>query len=158
MQKENQHFANASMAIRKPVAEVFEAFIDPTITIQFWFTKSTGRLEENATVEWAWEMYGVSAPVKVKSIIPNESLIIDWGEGKQVSTVEWTFKAVNENLTYVSITNNGFQFETNDELIHQVRDSTGGFTMVLAGLKAYLEHGINLNLVGDKWPEEMRGS
>ncbi len=30
----------AEMLIRKPVTEVFEAFIDPTITTNFWFTKS----------------------------------------------------------------------------------------------------------------------
>ena len=33
------------MLIRKPVKEVFEAFIDPSITTKFWFTKSSGRLE-----------------------------------------------------------------------------------------------------------------
>ena len=37
--------ANAAMLIRKPVAEVFEAFVDRDITRRFWFTKSTGRLE-----------------------------------------------------------------------------------------------------------------
>lgn len=30
-------------------------------------------------------------------------------------------------------------------------DTTGGFTTVLDGLKAYLEHGIKLNLVEDKF-------
>ena len=33
------------MLIRKPVAEVFEAFVDPDITAKFWFTKGSGRLE-----------------------------------------------------------------------------------------------------------------
>jgi uncharacterized protein YndB with AHSA1/START domain len=28
------------MLIRKPVAEVFEAFVNPDITTQIWFTKS----------------------------------------------------------------------------------------------------------------------
>ena len=37
--------AKAEMLIRKPVAKVFEAFVDPEITRRFWFTKSTGRLE-----------------------------------------------------------------------------------------------------------------
>ena len=32
--------AKAEMLIRKPVAEVFEAFINPEITTKFWFTKS----------------------------------------------------------------------------------------------------------------------
>ncbi len=34
----------------------------------------------------------------------------------------------------------------------QAIDSTGGFALVLAGLKALLEHDIVLNLVGDRFP------
>lgn len=34
--------AKAEMLIRKPVAEVFEAFVNPEITTKFWFTKSSG--------------------------------------------------------------------------------------------------------------------
>jgi hypothetical protein len=37
--------AKTGMLIRKPVADVFEAFINPDITTKFWFTKSSGRLE-----------------------------------------------------------------------------------------------------------------
>ena len=40
-----------------------------------------------------------------------------------------------------------------DELVKQVTDSTQGFSLVLAGLKAFLEHGIRLNLVADRFPE-----
>jgi hypothetical protein len=36
-----------------------------------------------------------------------------------------------------------------------VLDATGGFTLLLAGLKAYLEHRIQLNLVADKFPKEL---
>ena len=32
-------------------------------------------------------------------------------------------------------------------------DSMGGFSLVLAALKAWLEHGIALNLVADRNPE-----
>jgi hypothetical protein len=34
-----------------------------------------------------------------------------------------------------------------------VRNSTEGFTLVLAGAKAYLEHHIQLNLVLDRFPK-----
>jgi uncharacterized protein YndB with AHSA1/START domain len=44
------------MLIRKPVAEVFEAFVNPDITMKFWFTKSSGRLEAGKQVQWEWEM------------------------------------------------------------------------------------------------------
>ena len=60
--------SNTGMLIRKPVAEVFEAFIDPAITSKFWFTKGSGRLEPGKQVQWDWEMYDVSAQVEVKAV------------------------------------------------------------------------------------------
>lgn len=53
--------------------------------------------------------------------------------------------------TYVVIKNYGFA-QTGDDLMREVIDSTGGFTTVLDGAKAFLEHGIKLNLIADKFP------
>jgi uncharacterized protein YndB with AHSA1/START domain len=47
--------AEASMLIRRPVVELFEAFTNPEITTRFWFTKSRGRLEVGKTVTWEWK-------------------------------------------------------------------------------------------------------
>ena len=44
-------YVEAQMLIRKPIEDVFEAFITPEITTNFWFTKSTGKLEEGKTEE-----------------------------------------------------------------------------------------------------------
>ena len=41
--------AKAEMLIRRPVTEVFEAFVNPAITSRFWFTKGSGRLEPGRT-------------------------------------------------------------------------------------------------------------
>jgi hypothetical protein len=38
----------------------------------------------------------------------------------------------------------------------QAVDSTGGFTIVLAGLKALPEHNIILNLIADRFPAGIR--
>jgi hypothetical protein len=35
------------------------------------------------------------------------------------------------------------------------RASTGGFTWTLAGMKAWLENGLELNLVPDRFPKEI---
>jgi hypothetical protein len=40
-----------------------------------------------------------------------------------------------------------------DALVKQVTDLTQGFSLVLAGLKALLEHDIRLNLVADRFPK-----
>ena len=50
------------MLIRKPVADVFEAIVNPEITTQFWFTSSSGRLAVGQPIRWDWEMYNVSDP------------------------------------------------------------------------------------------------
>jgi hypothetical protein len=63
--------AKAAMLVRRPVAEVFEAFVDPGKTSRFWFTWGSGRLEPGARVGWEWEMYGVSVDVAVKAVEPN---------------------------------------------------------------------------------------
>jgi uncharacterized protein YndB with AHSA1/START domain len=154
MAQEIKLFAEAGMLIRKPVKQVFEAFIDPEITNNFWFSRSTGRLDENDKVLWTWDMYNHTVPVFIESIIPNEKIIIQWGNYEEKTTVEWTFIHLDESRTFVSIINSGFK-GTPDELIAQIRDSTGGFTLVLAGLKAYLEHNIQLNLIADRFPKEL---
>ncbi len=146
--------ASASMMIRKPIDKVFEAFIDPEITTKFWFTQSSGRLEQGASVNWIWEMYNLTVPVVVKSIVPNESIVIEWGDGENLSQAEWLFRSLTEEKTFVEISNFNF-LGTESEVVSKVIDSTGGFTMVLAGLKSWLEHGIELNLIGDKFPPEL---
>jgi len=140
------------MLIRKPAAEVFEAFVDPDVTTQFWFTKSSGRLEEGQQVQWAWEMYGISIPVIAKTIEPSRRIVIEWPGYSALTTVEWTFESHTDDATFVRITESGFTGD-GDELVKQVASSTQGFSLVLAGAKAWLEHGIRLNLVADRYPK-----
>jgi len=144
--------AKAAMLIRKPVAEVFEAFIDPAVTSRFWFTKSTGRLGPGKHVTWTWEMYDVSSEVEVKEIEINKRILIDWGNYGSKTTVEWIFTPYGNDATYVTITNSGFQGD-GDKVVRDALDSTGGFTWVLAGLKALLEHDIELNATADAFPK-----
>jgi uncharacterized protein YndB with AHSA1/START domain len=144
--------AKAEMLIRKPVAEVFNAFVDPDITTKFWFTKSSGRLEPGKTVQWTWEMYGVSSEATVKAFEPQKRIILEWSGNSSSTTVEWTFTPRESRSTFVSITHSGFAGSA-DDMVKAVVDSTEGFTLVLSGLKALLEHGIRLNLVPDRHPD-----
>ena len=68
--------------------------------------------------------------------------------------MEFHFTEVTENASYVIIKNYGFA-QTGNDLIEAIKNSTGGFTTVLDGAKAYLEHGLKLNLIGDKFPKEI---
>ena len=108
-------------------------------------------LEAGARVRWTWEMYGVSAEVKALKVIPGKLISTQWGD--PATTVDYVFTDMGRGNTYVVIRNYGFK-QTGDELIRVLRDNTAGFTSVLDGLKAWLEHGIRLNLVADKFPDK----
>ncbi len=144
--------AKTEMLIRRPVAEVFDAFVNPEITTKFWFTKSSGRLEPGKQIRWTWDMYDSSTDVNVKVIEPNKRILVEWMAYGGPTTVEWIFTARPDNTTFVSITNSGFQ-GMQEEIAQQAIGSTEGFTFVLAGLKALLEHNINLNLIADRFPD-----
>ena len=50
---EESPIVRVQMRIRRPVREVFAAFVDPAITTRFWFTKSSGPLVQGAEVTWS---------------------------------------------------------------------------------------------------------
>jgi uncharacterized protein YndB with AHSA1/START domain len=153
LQLTQEPVVKAEMLIRKPVEEVFEAFINPKVTSKFWFTKGSGRLEAGKQVTWEWGMYNISAQVKVREVEENKRIIIEWSGTPTL--VEWVFTPYGDDATFVSITESGFGGD-GDAMVHSALDSTGGFTWVLAGLKAWLEHGIMLNLVADRYPKGLR--
>lgn len=146
--------AFAEMLIRRPPAEVFEAFVDPEITSKFWFTHGSGRLDDNSTVTWEWRMYGVSTPVKVREIVKDERIMVEWNEPPSI--IAWTFTPMPDGATFVSIRNSGLSGEP-DQQVDEAIGSTEGFTLVLAGAKAWLEQGLTLGLIGDRHPKGVAG-
>ncbi len=151
MEVKNQPIAKAELLIRRPVTEVFEAFAAPDVIAKFWFERSTGRLECGKTVRWHWESCNLIVLVRVRAIEKDRRILIEWGQdGEDTTTVEWVFTPRSEDTTYVSVANKGF-VGSGDEIVHQALDATGGFGLVLAAAKAYLEHGISLNIVADRF-------
>ncbi len=146
--------ASAQILIRKPVAEVFEALVDPAITSRFWFSKGNGRVEKGERIRWDWEMYGAHTYVDVKEVDTNKRILIEWNGPENPSTVEWTFEDKGDGTTFVVVKNWNFNGDA-DELVAQAIDSTGGFTFLLAGLKVFLEHAIEPNFVLDHAPDAL---
>ena len=151
---ESGYTARAAMLVRKPVAEVYEAFVDPVITSRFWFTDGSARLDEvlpfgqEGTVTWTWTMHGATAEVAVTALELNRRIAIRWGEGEDTTPVEWTFTDRGDQGTFVEIANGGLG------TIEELAAATEGFTLVLANAKAWLEYGLALNLVADRFPPD----
>jgi len=100
-------------------------------------------------------MYNVSIEVEVKEIEPNKRITLEWGNYGSMTKVEWIFTPYKNDTTYVTINNSNFQGD-GDKVVSDALDSKGGFTWVLAGLKALLEHNIELNAIADAFPEGLK--
>ncbi|MEQ1532276.1 MAG: polyketide cyclase [Sideroxydans sp.] len=144
--------ATTALLIRKPVAEVFEAFVNPAFTSKFWFTQGSDRLQVGKQIRWDWTMFNHSELITVKAIEENKRILIEWDSYGTLTLVEWAFSARPDNSTWVSIVNAGFA-GSGDEIVQQAADTMEGFVLVLAGAKAYLEHNLQLNLIADRFPD-----
>jgi uncharacterized protein YndB with AHSA1/START domain len=144
--------ARTGMLIRRPVEHVFEAIVNPEITSKFWFSKGSGRLEPGRKVRWEWESHDVSIEVTAKAVEFNKRVLMEWPGYTGPTEVEWTFQAIPDGTTFVRVSESGWTGDA-DKLVRYVADSTQGFTLMLAGMKALLEHNIRLNLTLDRYPK-----
>lgn len=140
------------MLIRKPPDQVFEAFVDPAITSKFWFSRSSGKLEPGRQLRWDWQMYDFSVQVDVKVVERPRRIVVTWTAYGAPTTIEWLFSPQDDDATFVAVSNKGFDGD-GDSVVEQAISSTEGFSFVLAGAKAFLEHGVLLNLVPDAHPK-----
>jgi uncharacterized protein YndB with AHSA1/START domain len=90
----------------------------------------------------------------VKVVEPATRILIEWNAPDNPTFVEWTFEPKGADRTFVTIKNWGFRGDP-DTVVSEALNSTGGFSFVLASLKALLEHGIELNLVVDHAPDAL---
>ncbi|MBD9477627.1 SRPBCC family protein [Pseudoxanthomonas sp. PXM02] len=144
--------ARTQMLIRAPAATVFEAFVDPAVTSRFWFTRASAPLQAGADVVWYWDMYGAEGQVHVEALERPHRLRITWP-----NPVEWRFDDRGDGTTLVTIEASGFTGDP-DARVRDALDQQEGFALVLAGCKAFLEHGIALGLVADHAPDAHVGT
>ena len=88
-----------------------------------------------------------------KAITPDRRILIDWDVDTRPTEVEWRFEPRGDQ-TWVTVENRGFSDDADG--VAAALDSTGGFALVLAGAKIWLEHGIEPGFVLDRHPDLIR--
>ena len=135
--------------ISRPVHEVFEAIADPEKLSHYFTTGGAkGRLETGATVTWDFHDFPGAFPVHVIEVVPDERIVLEWkandpgAEAVYNVTVTMGFKPVDAGRTLVEIAEEGWH-----DTPTGLKASYGncmGWAQMLAALKMWLEHGINL--------------
>lgn len=135
--------------ISKPRREVYEAVADPQQLSKYFTTGGAkGRMETGSTVTWDFHDFPGAFPVEVVEAVQDEKLVFRWGGndlvgGETRATVTFEFSDVDQGArTKVMITEAAWQ--ATDNGAKAAFGNCEGWTGMLAAMKCWLEHGINL--------------
>ena len=135
--------------VARPCAEVYEAVADPAQLSRYFTTGGArGRLAAGEEVSWDFADFPGAFPVTVVEDDPPHRIVIEWesqaAAGERGTTrVVFEFEPLeNDSRTLVTITETSWQ--PNAEGARAAFGNCEGWTGMLAALKAWLEHGVNL--------------
>lgn len=142
--------------IGKPVADVFDAVVNPT-KLSGYFTTIGGAsapLANGTTVTWWGDV-----PVEVDEVTKDKRIVLRWdasvpaGEPAYKTRIEMNFEALEDGGTLVTIAETGWREGENG--LAKSYLNCEGWTQMLCSMKAFLEYGINLR--EGFYRSEMRG-
>jgi uncharacterized protein YndB with AHSA1/START domain len=131
--------------IAKPVAEVFAAVYDPKELSGYFTTGgASGPLDEGTTVTWDFADFPGAFPVYVLKVEPGRLIVLEWksDDEDEPTQVRMEFEPLDPHSTMVRISE-GTWPETPEGLERSYGNCMGWMQMI-ACMKVYLEHGINL--------------
>lgn len=135
--------------VARPCAEVYEAIADPEQLSRYFTTGGArGRLEAGSAVTWDFHDFPGEFPVVVVEADPPRRLVIRW-DGQETAaddgktTTTFTLDPVDgDTRTLVTITESSWR--ATEAGAENAFGNCAGWTGMLAALKAWVEHGINL--------------
>ena len=146
-----------SARISKPVAEVFDAVVNPKKLSAYFVTTgggASGPLVEGVTVTWWGDV-----PVEVEKVAKDEKIVLRWdggaieGQPAYKTRVEMKFEPLDDGGTMVTIAEGGWR--ESQAALRKSYLNCEGWTQMMCCLKAWLEYSINLR--EGYYRSEMRG-
>ena len=136
--------------VARPVHEVFEAVADPAVLSRYFTTGGAkGRIEQGASVTWDFHDFPGAFPVEVVEVVPDAKIVLDWdanegGKPADYKTrVTMTFAPLDgDTRTLVEIAEEGWR--ASEAGLQASYGNCMGWSQMLAALKAWVEHRINL--------------
>ena len=130
--------------IRRPLPRVFRAVQDPKELSRYFTTGgASGPLQTGKTVYWDFADFPGKFPVVVKRVVKNQSILLAWGSaigGR--NQVFFKFKKISPRSTELRIQESGWPNSQRGQ--KAAFGNCMGWSQMLAALKVWCEHGINL--------------
>src|SRR5262245_44054983 len=100
------------LKIQKPVAQCFDAVVNPKQLSGYFTRTASGPLAEGATVIWSFPEFEGELPVKVRQVVANERIVLEWQaeeQGGKATQVEMQFKPLDAASAMLQISESGFR-------------------------------------------------
>ena len=134
---------SVSTRVNKPVEEVFDAVVNPKKIVGYFCNEADGPMVEGKSVHWTWTSKPVTHEVKVKQIVPNSKIVIEWPSSSGgTSIAEMSFTALDDGRTMISVSESGWP--STEAGLKASYGNCQGWQHMTSCLKAYLQHGIDL--------------
>ena len=133
--------------VNRPRHDVFEAVADPRALSAYFTTGgASARLEQGQTVTWDFADFPGAFPVEVTQVVPDEKIVFNWkanepGTDYQLQ-VTMNFSEVEPGRTKVEVEEAGWH--DTDAARAASYGNCMGWSQMLAALKMWAEHKINL--------------
>jgi uncharacterized protein YndB with AHSA1/START domain len=136
------------LKVQKPVAEVFDAVVNPGKLSGYFVQKASGPLRAGTTVQWQFAEVPGEHDVVVREVTRDARIVFEWeaSEGGYRTLVELVFLPLDAGNTMLQIRESGWR--ENAKGLESSYGNCGGWMHMAACLKAYLEYGINLRAGG----------
>lgn len=145
----NELSFTVSGRVARPCAEVYEAVADPEQLSRYFTTGGArGRLEPHTEVSWDFHDFPGRFPVTVVEADPPRRIVIEWAGAETTreegtTTTTFAFEPIDDGArTLVTITESSWKPTAGGAV--SAFGNCEGWTGMLAALKVWLEHGVNL--------------
>ena len=144
MESTQQLEIKAGLQVLKPIAEVFEAIVDPDKMKNYFISMSSGYMKEGETLIWKFPEMDIEFPVRIGKIIKGSYISYHWNDfaDNTETFVEINLTETEPGITLIRVTEKS---RPNDKTgMEWLKRNTEGWANFLACLKAWMEYGINL--------------
>ena len=135
--------------VGRPVGDVFEAVADPKQLSSYSTTGgASARPQAGKTVMWDFADFPGAFPVEIVEVVPNDRLVFRWDASEDdapagyKTTVTFRFMPTDDGRTKVEVEEKGWS--DTEAGLKASYGNCMGWSQMLAALKMWVEHGINL--------------
>lgn len=132
---------NVRERILRPIAEVFDAVVDPAKMSNYFISSASGPMKPGP-VTWTFGDLGAKVAINVLEVEKNKKIVWESMALGQPTRSMFQFAPDGEEATVVTVTEGKYPFTPKG--VKLALGQNAGWTYTLCGLKAFVQFGINL--------------